>query len=136
VTYTQLCLVAVTVSVVLDVAVLRTRLLSRKAFWISYAIMVFFQLLTNGWLTGRGVVRYDGAAILGGPDPVAFGEWRVLYAPVEDLAFGFALILQTLSWWVYWGRRGVQRRPPRSRTRRGVPAGGLPPGPDGSGERG
>jgi hypothetical protein len=26
---------------------------------------------------------------------------------VEDLLFGFALVLQTLAWWVFWGRRGV-----------------------------
>jgi hypothetical protein len=27
---------------------------------------------------------------------------------VEDLLFGFSLILQTLSWWTWWGRRGVR----------------------------
>ena len=133
-TYTQLCLLAVTVSVLLDLLVLRTRLLTRKAFWVAYSIMVFFQLLTNGWLTGRGVVRYDAAAILGGAEPVAFGDWRVLYAPVEDLAFGFALILQTLCWWVFWGRRGVQ--PTRLRSAEGVPSGAVAPGPDGSAQRG
>ncbi|WP_426560790.1 lycopene cyclase domain-containing protein [Angustibacter sp. McL0619] len=134
--YTGLCLLALAVSVLLDVVVLRTWLVSRKAFWVSYAIMVFFQLLTNGWLTGRGVVRYDPAAVLGGGDAVAFGHWRVLYAPVEDLAFGFALILQTLSWWVFWGRRGVQRRPPRSARGGRVPARSLAPGEDGTAERG
>jgi lycopene cyclase domain-containing protein len=133
-TYTQLCLVALTVSVLLDLVVLRTRLLTRKAFWVAYSIMVFFQLLTNGWLTGRGVVRYDAAAILGGADPVVLGDWRVLYAPVEDLAFGFALILQTLCWWVFWGRRGVQATPMPSGER--VPARTVPAGPDGPGERG
>lgn len=109
-TYTELCLVAVPLAVVLDVVLLRTMLVSRKAFWVAYLIMLFFQLLTNGWLTGRGVVRYAGSAVLGGPAPVVFGHWRVLYAPVEDVAFGFSLILTTLSWWVFWGRRGVQRR--------------------------
>jgi lycopene cyclase domain-containing protein len=113
VTYTQLCLVAVPLSAVLDLFVLRTRLLTRRAFWVSYAIVLFFQLLTNGWLTGRGIVRYDDAAVLGGSRPVLLGEGRLLYAPVEDIAFGFALVLQTLSWWVFWGRRGVQRQAPR-----------------------
>jgi lycopene cyclase domain-containing protein len=113
VSYTALGLAGVAFAAVLDLALLRTRLLTRKAFWVAYAIMLFFQLLTNGWLTGRGVVRYDGGAILGGSEPVAFGHWRVLWAPVEDVLFGFSLIVQTLSWWVYWGRRGVQRRPAR-----------------------
>lgn len=114
-TYTQLCLVAVPASVVLDLWVLRTRLLTRAAFWTSYAIIVFFQLVTNGWLTGRRIVRYDGDAVLGGAEPVLVGSGRLLYAPVEDLAFGFALVLQTLCWWVWWGRRGVQRERPGAR---------------------
>jgi lycopene cyclase domain-containing protein len=109
VSYTQLCLVAVPASLLLDLFVLRTRLLTRRSFWVSYAIVLFFQLLTNGWLTGRGIVRYADAAVLGGARPVLLGEGRLLYAPVEDIAFGFALVLQTLSWWVFWGRRGVQR---------------------------
>lgn len=117
-TYTGLCLVAVPFAVVLDVLVLRTRLLGRASFWVAYAIVLFFQLLTNGWLTGRGIVTYSAPAILGTGDPVAFGQWRVLFAPVEDIAFGFSLVLQTLAWWVFWGRRGVQRRPVRRVRRR------------------
>jgi hypothetical protein len=53
-------------------------------------------------LTGYGIVGYDPAAIIG---------WRLAWAPVEDLAFGFALVVWTLSWWALWGRRGVQRTP-------------------------
>jgi lycopene cyclase domain-containing protein len=108
-TYTQLCVVAVLASAVLDLVLLRTRLLARRAFWVAYAIILFFQLLTNGWLTGLGVVRYDADALLGGDQARLVGGGRLLYAPVEDIAFGFALVLQTLSWWVFWGRRGVQR---------------------------
>lgn len=122
-TYTALCVVAVGFTVLLDLVVLRTRLLARRAFWVSYAIIMFFQLLTNGWLTGLGVVRYDPAAVLGGSQARLVGDGRLLYAPVEDIAFGFALVLQTLAWWVFWGRRGVQRdrlRPPaRASVRRG-----------------
>ena len=36
---------------------------------------------------------------------------RVAHAPVEDLLFGFALVLYALSVWVWLGRRGVQRTP-------------------------
>jgi len=116
VTYTQLALASVIVVVVIDLWLLRTRMVLRPAFWVSYAIVAFFQLITNGMFTGFGVVRYDGAAILGetspeiGPPPM-FGEWRIAFAPVEDLLFGFALILLTIALWVFWGRRGVQRTP-------------------------
>ncbi len=95
-TYTQAALLGVAATVVLDLVVLRTRLLARKAFWTAYAIIVFFQLVTNGILTGRDIVTYDPEVITG---------VRVVFAPVEDLLFGFALVVQTLSWWVFWGRR-------------------------------
>jgi hypothetical protein len=115
-TYTQLAVLAVGLVVVWDQWILRTRLLRRRVFWMSYAIIVGFQLLTNGVLTGLRIVRYDGAAILGSttPDdgpPPAFGDGRILFAPVEDLLFGFALVVLTLTLWVAWGRRGVQREP-------------------------
>lgn len=99
-TYTQLALVGVGGTVALDVFVLRTRLVLRRAFWVAYAIVVFFQLLTNGWLTARDIVTYAPTTIVG---------LRVAFAPVEDLLFGFALVVQSMAWWVWWGRRGVQR---------------------------
>lgn len=115
-TYTQLAVAAVVVVVALDVVVLRTNLLCRKVFWVSYAIILAFQLLTNGFLAGSGTVRYDSAVILGsatGPSatPPFLGSGRVAYAPVEDLLFGFALVGLTLVLWVWWGRRGAQRTP-------------------------
>ncbi len=113
-TYTELCAVAIMASLLLDLAILRTRLVTRRAFWMSYAIVIGFQLLTNGWLTGRRIVTYNADAVLGGAEPLLVGSGRLFYAPVEDLAFGFALVLQTLAWWVFWGRRGVQREVRRS----------------------
>jgi lycopene cyclase domain-containing protein len=98
VSYTALAVVGVVAALLLDLVVLRTRVVTRRVFWTAYAIVVVFQLLTNGWLTGRDVVRYDDDAILGA---------RLVYAPVEDLLFGFSLVLQSLAWWVFWGRRGV-----------------------------
>ena len=110
-TYTTIALALVVLTLVLDVVVLRTRLVTRKVFWVAYAIVVFFQLVTNGVLTGFEIVRYDGAQIVGSSEPVAFGDGRILYAPVEDLLFGFALVVQAMAWWVFWGRRGLQREP-------------------------
>jgi lycopene cyclase domain-containing protein len=126
VSYSVLALVAIGLSCGLDLLVLRTRLLRRRAFWVAYAIVLGFQLLTNGWLTGRGIVTYSSDAVVGGSRAVAFGDGRILYAPVEDIGFGFALVLQTLAWWVFWGRRGVDAevavRPRASAPRRDGPA--------------
>jgi lycopene cyclase domain-containing protein len=96
VSYTALALLAVAAAVALDLAVLRTRLLVRRAFWTAYAIIVVFQLVTNGWLTGRDIVTYDDNTVVG---------VRLVFAPVEDLLFGFSLVVQTLAWWVWWGAR-------------------------------
>lgn len=115
-TYTQLGVLAVILMLILDFGILRTRLVTRKVFWVSYAIIVFFQLITNGMFTGFGIVKYDGDAIIGSTSPVEgpppfIGDGRLAFAPVEDLLFGFAIVLMSLSFWVFWGRRGVQRTP-------------------------
>ena len=101
-TYTVAALLGVAGALIVDLFVLRTRLVLKVVFWSTYPIIIAFQLLSNGILTGRRIVIYDPAAILG---------WRLVFAPVEDLLFGFAMILLTLSVWVWLGRRGVQRTP-------------------------
>ena len=115
-TYTQMGLLAIAVVLVVDLWGLRTRLVTRKVFWVSYSIIVVFQLLTNGALTGFRIVRYSGDAIIGSTTPVDapppfIGDGRLIYAPIEDLMFGFALVVLTQVIWVWLGRRGVQRTP-------------------------
>ena len=115
-TYTVLALLGIVCVIVLDLFVLRTRLITRKIFWVSYAIIVFFQLVSNAVLTGFRVVRYDGEVIIGSSTPLDaaptfIGDGRLAFAPVEDLMFGFALVVLTLSLWVFWGRVGIQRLP-------------------------
>jgi lycopene cyclase domain-containing protein len=104
-TYTVAAAIAVLVAVVADLLVLRTALVRSRTWWAAYAIVVAFQLITNGWLTGRGIVRYNGDAILGSARIVVLGDGRLAYAPVEDLAFGFALVLLTCAMWVWTGAR-------------------------------
>jgi lycopene cyclase domain-containing protein len=95
-TYTQIALIAVFIAAFLDLEVLKTKLLKRKVFWTSYAIILPFQLLTNWWLTSRNIVMYSEDTILG---------IRIASAPLEDLFFGFALILSVMATWVYLGRK-------------------------------
>jgi lycopene cyclase domain-containing protein len=91
-TYTQIAIFAVFFALVTDYFIARTRLILTKRFWTSYAIIIFFQLLTNWWLTSRNIVMYSPDTIIG---------WRIASAPVEDLLFGFALV--TLVW-VLWDK--------------------------------
>jgi len=108
--YTVAATVAVLAAILADLIVLRTALLRSRTWWTAYGIVVVFQLLTNGWLTGRGIVRYSDEAILGSGRIVFIGDGRIAYAPVEDLAFGFALVLMCCAMWVWTGAR---TRPPR-----------------------
>ena len=99
--YTLLALIGVAVAITVDLGVLRTHLLRSRGFWTAYAIVLFFQLVTNGVLTGLPVVRYDPHRILG---------LRIAWAPVEDLLFGFAMVVITLSLWVRLGEPGGSPR--------------------------
>ena len=89
-TYTALAITGVVLTVITDLFILRSRLLLTKRYWASYAIVVFFQLITNWWLTSREIVMYSDDAILGP---------RIASAPVEDLLFGFTLVTLVLIRW-------------------------------------
>ena len=99
--YSDIAIFALLFAVFFDLFIIKTLLLTRAAFWTSYAIILPFQLITNWWLTSRNIVMYSPDAIMG---------VRIASAPVEDLLFGFALVLSVMTMWVYWGRKGLQRK--------------------------
>jgi lycopene cyclase domain-containing protein len=100
VTYTQLAILSVLLVIIADRYLLKVRLLEKKAYWTAYGIIIFFQLLTNWWLTSRKILSYSEEVIIG---------WRIASAPVEDLLFGFSMVTLTMSLWIFWGRKGIQR---------------------------
>lgn len=91
-TYSDIALNAVLVAVLADLLVLRTQMLTKGIFWLSYSVILPFQLLTNWWLTSRNIVMYSPNQIIGR---------RLAGAPIEDLLFGFSMILLTLAIWEY-----------------------------------
>ncbi len=99
--YTEIAIVAVIFALIVDLLIIKVRLIRKKVFWTSYAIILPFQLITNWWLTSRNIVMYSPEAILG---------IRIASAPVEDLLFGFSLVLMVLNFWIFWGKQGVQKR--------------------------
>jgi lycopene cyclase domain-containing protein len=97
--YTLLTVVAIVVVVVLDLVVVRTRVLTTLAFWLSLAIMLAFQIPVDGWLTrlDAPIVRYADEY---------FSGIRVFFdSPVEDFGFGFAMVVATLMTWSALGPR-------------------------------
>lgn len=89
--YSQLAIISVLCAIIFDLYITEVRLIRRRVFWTSYAIILAFQLLTNWWLTSRNIVMYDPNVIIG---------IRIASAPIEDLLFGFALVLGVLSNWI------------------------------------
>jgi lycopene cyclase domain-containing protein len=100
-TYSELTLLAILLVILFDLFITKSRILTRKSFWSAYAILLFFQLITNWWLTSRGILTYDQEVITG---------IRIASAPAEDLLFGFSMLVMTISLWMYWGRKGVQKK--------------------------
>jgi len=94
--YTQIAIASFILSIIFDMRVTKIHLFARKVFWTSYAIILPFQLLTNWWLTSRNIVMYKEEAIIG---------IRIASAPLEDLFFGFSLLLGVLTLWVYIGKK-------------------------------
>ena len=85
--------VAVIVVVILELAVWRTGLFRRGAYWISMVIVFFFQILVDGWLTklSAPIVIYDERHTVGIRFPFDI--------PVEDFLFGWALVTAVLLLW-------------------------------------
>ena len=91
-TYTELALTMTVIAILFDLFITRSKVVTRKSFWNAYAIMLFFQLITNWWLTSRGILTYNEDVIVGR---------RIAAAPIEDLFFGFAMITMTISLWIF-----------------------------------
>jgi lycopene cyclase domain-containing protein len=98
--YTLAAAAGVALAVALETAVLRTGMFRDRRYWVTLAIVAGFELIVDGVLTCPPIVAYDPRRILG---------LRVACAPVEDLAFGFAMVTVTLNLWRWTGRR--PRRP-------------------------
>jgi lycopene cyclase domain-containing protein len=95
-TYSDIALYAVLFAVVTDLYFIRVQMITRGIFWLSYGLIFPFQLLTNRWLTSNHIVIYSPEQIIG---------VRFAGAPVEDLLFGFSMILLTLSFWEFYRAR-------------------------------
>ena len=104
--YTLWALVAAAAVVVIELVVLRSGIFARLAYWVTIAIVWAFQVPVDGWLTklSAPIVIYDPRDFSGIRFP-----WDI---PIEDFAYGFALMTLVLAIWVRLGR--YAHRPERS----------------------
>jgi lycopene cyclase domain-containing protein len=91
--YTLAAALAAAAVVGLELTVLRTGLFREPRYWVTIAIVFAFQVPVDGLLTHGTppVVSYSDAATSGVRFPAAI--------PVEDYAFGYALVTLTLLLW-------------------------------------
>lgn len=91
--YTLPAVISVVGVCVLELAVLRTGLFRRLAYWLSMVIVLGFQVPVDGWLTklSAPIVIYNERQTSGLRFPFDI--------PVEDFLFGFALVTGVLLLW-------------------------------------
>ncbi|MGE0216607.1 lycopene cyclase domain-containing protein [Mycolicibacterium sp.] len=91
--YTIPAILSVVAVCALELAVWRTGLFRRAAYWISMVIVLGFQIPVDGWLTklSAPIVLYHDDHFSGIRFP-----WDI---PVEDFAFGFAMVTAVLLLW-------------------------------------
>lgn len=101
--YTLATLAAMLLVVVVELFWARTGIFASLQYWLAMAIVFFFQVLVDGWLTRLEdpVVRYTPGMFLGVRFP--------LDIPIEDFGFGFALVTAVIIGWEVAGRRQVDR---------------------------
>ncbi|MEX0768277.1 MAG: lycopene cyclase domain-containing protein [Microthrixaceae bacterium] len=100
--YTLLTLIAIVAVVTYEMTVARTGIFGSSSYWIAMAIVAFFQVLVDGWLTkgSSPIVNYNEEI---------FSGIRVFFnSPLEDFGFGFALVTLTMVVWDQLGRRAEQ----------------------------
>ena len=99
--FTVLAVLSVVAVVAAELVYFRTGLFRRAQWWIAYAIIVFFEVLVDGWLTklSSPIVVYNEDQFSGIRFPFDI--------PVEDYLFGFSLIVLTLLLWERQGRSGT-----------------------------
>jgi len=97
--YTVATLVAVVVVVAAELLWARTGIFTTAKFWLATAIVWFFQVWVDGWLTRL-------------PDPIVnyaprqFGGIRFPFdIPIEDFGFGFALVTAVIVGWELRARK-------------------------------
>jgi lycopene cyclase domain-containing protein len=97
--YTALAVVSVVGTLLAERFWLRTGIFRKAQYWVAMAIVYFFHVLVDGWLTklSAPIVIYDERQITGLRVP-----WDI---PVEDYLFGFSMITLTLMVWLRLGDR-------------------------------
>ncbi len=91
--FTVLSILSVIAVVLAELFYFKTGLFRKIEWWVAYAIILFFEVLVDGWLTklSAPIVVYNEDQFSGIRFPFDI--------PVEDYLFGFSMIVLTLLLW-------------------------------------
>lgn len=108
--YTILAVISVVATVAFERYVVRSGIFRSAQYWLSMAIVGFFQILVDGWLTklSAPIVLYSPDHMLGVRFP-----WDI---PVEDFLFGFSMVTGVILLWIRAGSHTSDAAPTRSQT--------------------
>ncbi|PID98614.1 MAG: lycopene cyclase [Actinomycetales bacterium] len=100
--YPILTLVAIAVVVALELLWFKTGIFKSLQYWLAMAIIFFFQILVDGWLTKlvNPIVIYNPDQFLGIRFPIDI--------PIEDFGFGFAMVTLAIMLWVRSSATGCE----------------------------
>ena len=91
--YTVATAVAVVAIVVVELRWTRTGIFGSAQYWLAMALVFFFQIWVDGWLT-----KLSDPIVIYYPDQ--FSGIRFPFdIPIEDFGFGFAMVTLTLLTW-------------------------------------
>jgi lycopene cyclase domain-containing protein len=99
--YTLLAVAGVILAIVVDMLVLKTRLMLSKKFWVFWCVMFVLIFIINGYLTWRPIVLYGEGYYLG---------VRLFTIPIEDFLYGFALLTLNITIWEFYNRKRLAEK--------------------------
>ncbi len=99
--YTLLAVAGVVLAVIIDMLVLKTRLMLNKKFWIFWCVMFVLIFIINGYLTWRPIVLYGEGHYLG---------VRLFTIPIEDFLYGFALLTLNITIWEFYNKKRLVKK--------------------------
>jgi len=92
--YTQILFGFFLTALVMDLFLLKTKLILQTKFWILIVFVIFMQTIFDNWLNGRWG---NGNYIVGPYDPKYYSGIKILFTPLENYIFGIVLIWMVIS---------------------------------------
>ncbi|MCF7871268.1 MAG: lycopene cyclase domain-containing protein [Candidatus Omnitrophica bacterium] len=93
--YTLVSIGSVFITILLN-KLLKTGLFKRIEYYIYLIFIMIGELVVNGLITAKGIVKYNSRFFIG---------LRIGSIPLEDFFFGFSMVTATIIFWEFFKKR-------------------------------